>query len=188
MITFSIDPAIHGCGCALFRDGVLVAAGYARNEVKDGDIVRRCAASARAALNWLYSVAEFTEVDRLIVELPQIYQRGANKSKGDPNKNVLPLAMVDAALAALLPYAEVHEFQPHAWKGGTSKPERSYDAGGREIAYVIKDKVKARLSSEELARVDWTKSIERSWDVADSIGVGFTFLGRFERARVFARE
>lgn len=121
-------------------------------------------------------------VDQLVVELPQVYQRGANKSKGDPNKNVLPLAMVDAALAALLPDARVSEYQPHAWKGGTQKPKRASED------YVIHNRVVSRLLPEEAARVAWPKSKERCWDVDDAVAVGLHHMGRFEAYKRFARE
>jgi len=190
MTGLSIDPATHGTACTLWRETRLVAAGYAPNKCKDDNIVRRCAASAHAAFDWL--IREGGEaaaiLDVLIVELPQIYMRGANKTKGDPNQNVLPLAMVDAALAALFSTTAVFSYQPHSWKGTTQKPEKAYDSQGREIPYIIKERVKDRLTPEELAAVNWTKSVQHSWDVADSIGVGMHHFGRFERVRVFARE
>jgi len=192
MIILSVDPALHGCGLALWREGVLIAAGYAPNKTKDKNIVYRCAASAKEAANWLESksgLRRATEyglfLEQLVLELPQVYARGAGKTKGDPNKNVLPLAMVDAALAALLSSSvEVFSFQPHAWKGSTSKPENASGA----VEYVIVGRIKARLTADELRVIDWTKSVSHSWDVADAIGVGLHHLGRFERHRVLARE
>ena len=181
MIVLSIDPAIHGCGCALWYDGKLVAAGYARNTVKDADIVGRCVGSAKAVLSWCYNASALP--DMLVVELPQVYSRGANKTKGDPNKCVLPLAMVDAAIAASFSAVDVTSYQPSAWKGNTHKPERVADS-----EYVILHRVKKRLTPEELAEVDWTGSVERSWDVADAIGVGLFYLGKFDRIRKYARE
>jgi hypothetical protein len=191
MIVFAIDPATHGCGCALFRNGALISANYARNSVKDGDVVHQCAGSALAAHDWLHSEANrlmLIDPLQLVVELPQVYARGANKTRGDPNKCVLPLAMVNAALAALLSDVEVHSYQPHAWKGGTSKPKRAYDGQGREVPYVIKERVKERLTPGELVEVEWTGSVERSWDVADAIGIALHHIGRFGRARTYARE
>jgi hypothetical protein len=183
MIVMSIDPATHGCGIALWREGKLVRAGYAPNRDKDSDIVRRCASSASSAERW-EAQSDLPPVDVLVVELPQVYARGAGKTKGDPNKTAIPLAMVDAAIAALFPYAEVHSYQPHAWKGSTQKPE---NASG-EVEYIIKSRVEDRLRLDEVATVDWTKSVAHSWDVADAIGVGLHHLGRFERKRIFHRE
>jgi len=190
MILLSIDPATHGTACALWRDGTLIAAGYAPNKLKEGDIVQRCAASAKAAFEWFLTQDERLRTDGyiqlpnlLVVELPQIYQRGANKTKGDPNKTCLPLAMVDAALSALLPLSAVRSIEPHSWKGTTEKPKKV-----SEPEYVITKRVKERLTPTELAAIEWGKSIERTWDIADAIGVGLHHLGRFERGRVLPRD
>jgi len=184
VIMLSIDPALHGIGLALFQDGVLIAAGYAPNKCEEENIVRRCVASAQAVLQWQPVVnLGWSGIEQFVAELPQVYARGANKSVGDPNKNVLPLAMIDASLAALLPRAEVKSYQPHSWKGSTQKPKSA-----KSGEYVIMSKVKSRLSENEIKVVDWTKSVSHSWDVADAIGIGLFHLGRFERVRVFARE
>lgn len=190
-----IDPATHGTAGALFIKGVLVAAAYCKNKLNEGDIVHRCAHSALAVTEWAKGVLyhhpdteEYASVDLIVVELPQIYARGQNKTKGDPNKTCLPLAMVDGALAALFPYAQTHSYQPHSWKGTTEKPKRSYDENGKEAVYVIKKRVVDRLTPAEQRTIEWGKNVERTWDIADAIGVGLHHLGRFERARVFARE
>lgn len=178
MTTLSIDPALHGCGCAFFdNDGVLKAAAYVQNDCPtEKDIVTRCTRAARLVQNWAGSP------DELVVELPQIYQRGANKTKGDPNKNVLPLAMINAALAAFLSTAWVYSYQPHVWKGSTQKPDTVKEK------YVIHARVMERLSSEEQSVISWPKSIERGWDVVDAVAIGMFHLGRFQRKRVFARD
>jgi hypothetical protein len=121
-------------------------------------------------------------IGALVIELPQVYSRGANKSKGDPNKNVLPLVMVDAALTALLSNAEVHAYQPHDWKGNTSKPETV------EEEYVLTPRVKERLCSEERSRIVWPKSVKHGWDIVDAVGVFLHHAGRFKPFKRFARE
>lgn len=198
-VLLAIDPASHGCGCALFRDGRLVAAEYVRG-AKSGSGPRECAQAAYAVSTWLDVLyrrdtfglrANDFEPAILVMEFPQVYSRGANKTKGDPNTCVLPLVAVDAALATVFSKAEVHVYQPHAWKQGTSKPEHK-DIG--KVEYVIIPRVKVRLLPEELAVTSWPgpedskADHERSFDVADAIGVGLHHLGRFERHRVYARE
>lgn len=196
-ITLSIDPATHGCGCALFRAGKLLAAGYAPNKVKntDEDILRRSACSAKAAFEWWEAYdAKFRNdayvqwPHELVVEMPPVYTAGKG-NKGDQNEIVVPLAMVDGALAVYFPNAGTFSYKPYTWKKTTSKPPRAYGADGKEVPYVIKERVKDRLKETgELAAVDWSKSVEHSWDVADAIGVGLHHLGRFERKRVYPRE
>lgn len=212
MITLSVDPATHGCGLALWQGSALHAAGYAANSSEASGLRQAARSAAMALewarpklrvpcvlckgtgehhVPWgdgycpscgASGLKDGEWIVALVVELPQIYQRGANKSKGDPNKNVLPLVMVDAALAALLPSAAVSEYQPHAWKGGTQKPKRVGEP------YVIHDRVLSRLLPEEVARVEWPKSKERCWDVDDAVAVGLHHLGRFEAFKRFARE
>jgi Holliday junction resolvasome RuvABC endonuclease subunit len=188
-LLLSIDPALHGCGCALWDSGTLKAAGYAASAIgrsTDVETVARAVQSAFAAHQWAMKIGPHC-YDQLVFELPQIYQRGANKSKGDPNKNVLPLAMVGAALA-MQSFAQVSTYQPHTWKGTTQKPKSVREEVVEGKVYVIKTRVKERLLDVEKAVVDWTGSVEHSWDVADAIAIGLHHLDRFERKRVFARE
>ena len=181
MIMLSIDPALHGAGIAVWRDGELFAAEYVPNDSDSINTMQRCVDLAEEVDARLYAL-NIKPVDLFVCEIPQIYPRGANKTKGDPNKIVIPLAMVNAAVAARL-VVQVVTYQPHSWKGTTSKPKNT-----KSGEYVITTRVKSRLSEKELQAVDWTKSVSHSWDVADAIGVGLVHLGRFERIRVFARE
>lgn len=178
----SIDPGIRGVGAALWRDRVLVAAAYVRSAEVVGNGPRECVAVARAALEWASKWAGLVvekRIDQLVVEWPQTYD--GRSSRGDTN-DLLPLAGVDAALVTLLPFSKVAYFVPHEWKGGTQKPSKASDP------YVIEERVKDRLDAGENQRVEWPRSEKHGWDVADAIGIGLKFLGRFERKRVFARE
>lgn len=194
IITLGIDPATHGTAASLFFDHKLVAAGYAPNPVKDGDPARRAASSALAAFKlwekWDHELRHDSYIQQphnLVMELPPIYQPGKG-NKGDQNDIVVPLAMVDGALAALFPNSTTHCYKPSAWKGQTTKPKNVAEEVVDGKIYVIKARVADRLTPEERARVDWTASVEHSWDVADAIGVGMHHLGRFARKRAFARE
>jgi len=180
MIALSIDPGSRGCGCALWCDGKLAAAGFAKSAAPKGSGPRECAQAAQAAVQWLFDRG-VTKVDRLVVEWPQIYERSGSKTKGDPN-DLLPLTAINGALAALLPDAEVHYFVPYDWKQRTRKPEST------KYPYVIRLRVERRLDADELATVDWTNNVKHSWDVTDAIGIGLYHHKRFERHRVYTRE
>ncbi len=182
-LLLTIDPGTRVAGCALFLDERLISAGLARNESKDGSGPRECADMAQAIVNWTEAQISMASPGQVVVEWPQIYSRGAGKSKADPNL-LLPLVGVDCALAALLPHAEVAHYTPHEWKQNIKKP---LNASG-EVEYIITKRVKARLTPGESKCVDWTKSVKHSWDVADAIGIGLWHLGRFDRVRTFARE
>ncbi len=182
----SIDPGTRGCGVASWNDGKLHRAAYVHNTERKGSGPRECAEMAWALHRWID-----WEVDVLALEIPQIYQRAGGTSKGDPNL-LISLFGIGAALAALLPDAEVIYGVPKSWKGTTKKPEI---AKGK---YIITTLVKERLAPEELAMIEWPTVLskkavtdadrKRDWDVADALGVGLHWLGRFERTRVYARE
>lgn len=176
----SIDPGSRGCGCALWNRETrrLLAAAYVANidfEGLAGPL--ECAMMARQVRLWAP-----VHVEALAFEWPQIYQPGGDKTKGDP-KVLLPLAGVDAAIAALFSEAtKVSKVQPHDWKGGVQKPKRVSDP------YPIEGKVRSRLTPEELANIQWPRAVKFTWDVSDALGVGLHALGRFEPRRSFPRE
>lgn len=178
MILLSIDPGLRGCGCALFDDGVLRAAAYVRGEGVPEDTLMLARATALGVECWiderLPGWDESEAVNRLVLELPQTY--GGRAAKGDAN-DLLGLAAVDGAVAALFPLASVRTVLPHAWKGGVPKPKSA------RAKYVVQERVVTRLSAEEQERVVWPKAERLKWDVADAIGVGLHDLGRFDRKR-----
>ena len=182
MTLLSIDPGIRGSGAALFIDSRLIRAEYVRNPAKEGSGPRECATMAQALYDWACSfVGRFDNRSTLAQEIPATYSGRA--TRGDAN-DLFPLMGVQAALAALLPSAEVLYYRPSEWKGSIQKP---LNASG-EVEYVITTRVKSRLSAEEQACVKWPSSVKYGWDVADSLGVGLAALGRFDRMRRFARE
>jgi len=177
MRVLAVDPGTRGCGAAIFVDGVLLDAAYVANSVEKGSGPGECAAMAHMVCYWTAS----TDLDVLVCEIPQIYSRSASQSKGDPNK-IMPLFGVDAALAALYPLARVEYGVPSAWKGNIPKPKSAKEP------YAIEARVRERLSSEEQKRIRKYGNVKHGYDVTDAIGIGLSFLGRFERRRVYARE
>jgi hypothetical protein len=205
-LVLAIDPGIRGAGVALFRAGVLVRAAYVRNLVEEGCQVAACVAMARAvwewvagalglpegrpepavwrwlartfpnASEWLRAVlgadAEATRLpDVVVCEWPQIYY--GPKQSGDQN-DLPPLAGVDAALGALFPGAELVSVAPREWKGGSVDKQ------------VMCDRVWARLSPEEQARVERRPRGGLDHNTVDAAGVGLWFLGRLRRRRAYA--
>lgn len=179
MRMLSIDPGTRGCGAAWWFDGKLAGATYIENPSDKGIGPRECADMAHAVHKWWSS--QWYDPYVLALEIPQIYQRAAGKSKGDPNK-IMPLFGIGAALAALFPVTVVHFGTPHDWKGGVKKPKSVKEP------YPIKAKVIDRLSDEEERTVAWPTNGKKEWDVVDAVGIGLHHLGRFERHRAFARE
>jgi hypothetical protein len=185
-ILLAVDPGIRGSGTALFVDDQLISAGFVKNPAKVGAGPAECADMAHEIILWALCARGgiVNHPTEIVVEIPQIYQRSAGKTKGDPN-HLLPLFGIQCALAmALRGYAKVTDYKPSEWKGSTRKP---FNQSG-EVEYVITKRVKARLSPEELTCVDWTRSVKHSWDVADAVGLALHHIGRLDRVRAYARE
>lgn len=176
----SVDAGINACGCALFKEGqgfsqgayVLHRAWLAKSDLRtEAASLERCVSMARAVVRGL----SLEEVQGLIVfagEWQQAYTRA--KSKGNPNKSLLPLVGVLAAIAAQLPPSvELMQYLPHEWKG-------SIDAD----AFI--ERIKARLSPGEQTRIEACPP-SLVHNVYDGIGIGLKYLGRLERHRVISR-
>lgn len=181
-VTLSVDPGKRVCGCALWHGQQLLRATCVKSG-DDGEGPSTAAAMALAVFCWARGKClpsgELVTVDQLVLEYPQTY--GGRASRGDAN-DLIVVAAVDGALAALYSSSAIKHYVPHDWKGSIEKPETTKEE------YPIKNMVEARLLPVELAGVDWTKNVKHSWDVADGIGVGLKALGRFERKRVYAVE
>lgn len=168
MILLAADPSIRSPGVALFADDVLIAA--AALEVPPAEpMALRAALAARAIVGWS-AVRHVRQVDLVVVEWPQWYATG--KSQGDPN-DLAGLAGVGAAVAALLPYAEVRAPVPRDWIGGLPKSTR-----GDPWASPRGARVRSRLSAAEI------ELVPAQHDAIDAVGLGLWALGRFERRRV----
>ncbi len=156
----AVDPGIVRAGFALFGSQRLIKAGTVRVS-DEGNVLERAARMARA----IKKCVGRTKVE-LVVEWPQVYQRVAGKTKGDPN-SLLPLAAVCGALATSID--DVRIVRPFEWKGQVPKKTR----GG---ANPIKLRVERRLTDSELAAIP----PKMAHDGYDAIGIGLWALGRFD--------
>lgn len=126
-VVLAVDPGKNASGAAVFDCGRLVDAALVRRApaprgVEAGDAA---AAAVMAALIVGRLVSGRRRVDEIAVEWPRVYASRirAGASAGDPN-DLLTLAGVDAALAALLAPAGVYQYAPSDWKGQIPKPRR----------------------------------------------------------------
>ena len=159
MALVAIDPGLRGTGVAVFVDGALARAVYARNPEK---VERGPEAWLRMAEAVRDQVIAFPEAD-LVIEVPQVYVAG--RSKGDPD-DLLELAGVDGAITALLAPARIASFKPRAWKGQVPK----------EIHHA---RVLRKLSPAETAvleQADVPASLRHN--VVDAVALGVWHLGR----------
>ncbi len=183
MILFSGDPGTRGCGGSLFKDNRLFACAYIKNPAKQGNGPSECREMAQAVRAWVATHFYGTEVvERVMLEFPQIYMVGGGRTKGQDNNDLLPLACVDGAIAALFPHAKVDMVKPSEWKGGLKKITS-------DGVNPIDLRVRARLDPEEMkiyeAGIVEAKSLAHN--LVDSVGIGLKGLQRFEPVRVIHR-
>lgn len=183
MILLAVDPSIRSLGAALFRDGTLTACTKVRGCVVGGaDRVHRARLIALEVSEWIRTTPRHRlGPDRIVVEWPQVYRAG--KSKGDPN-DLLGLAGVCAAVAALFPSAEVTSYLPDEW---APCPKVSLERRRRKLGPIDSEaftsprglRVMGRLSPAERALVPM------SHDAVDSVGLGLHHLGRLAPLKVY---
>ncbi len=167
----SVDGGINCCGCALFKGYELHRAWLVRSVVRtEASFLERCVLMARGVMRSL-TLEEIQTIKVFVGEWPQIYTR--NKSKGNPNTSLVPLAGVIAAIAAQLPAAKVVQYLPREWKG---------TADGDQFTEYIK----RRLTEGELEKVQACPP-SLAHNVFDGIGLGLMQVGRLEKVRVISR-
>lgn len=96
-VTVAIDPGVQWCGVAVFADGALVSASLEKPE--------------KVRSSW-------APVDRLTIEVPQVYRAGLGK--GDPN-DLIAVAVEVGRLIESAWTDDVERVRPHDWKGSVPK-------------------------------------------------------------------
>lgn len=175
-VLISLDPGLHACGVALWRDGQLARCDLVKSPVLKGNDGEAMRSMVRAVAAWtMVNYTQVVSVDACVVEFPRIYQRVANKSKGDPN-DLTPLAGIAiGVLVKLDPTTAVRVF-PSEWKG--QMPEDATTSRVRSRLDLFE--AQCLKNAEERA-----KSLAHN--VVDAVGIGLWALGRFDRRRVIPR-
>lgn len=189
-----IDPGVGGCGCALFTNmsglgWLLNRAAYVRNtrRSKRGEVLEDAYGMTSCVFAWAAPVGE---IDRVLIEFPQVYRAGRGKAGADPN-DLLTLAAIDGALTVALtgPVTSCESILPRGWKGTLGElPDGTYLPEQR-IFGDADTQTPGILSLDEIACVErCTKSLFHN--VVDGIGIGLHAVGRGlvnGRKRVIAR-
>ncbi len=163
MKLLALDPGIRGCGVAFFIDGKLSYCDYVKNPAKTGNRITEIRDMALAIKGW----GEYA--NEIVCEYPQVYT--ASLSKGD-NNDLLALAGVGSALAALHPQVRVTTVLPREWKGQLTKE-------------ACEARIRSRLDTAELAILDaMVKRVgAKSHNAVDACGIGLHAVGRFAPKR-----
>lgn len=171
----TLDPGLRASGLALFKDSRLVEAELV-TRTSSGKLAHRahdCADTAlrchRAAQDMLRKHGGIGCLDRVVLEWPQIYQRGGTRTKGDPN-DLLPLAGICSAFKVLLgDDVESLALHPAEWKGQLDGD-------------VMLTRITGRLDDAERRLVPGGALAH---NVIDAIGIGLHHLGRLQRTRAY---
>lgn len=154
----SIDPGTQGCGAAVFVDGQLAFATYVTGI--GGQI--HPLLEPVPFLEELFGNAQ--PIDTVVVEKPQVYD--AAKQKGDQRDIVKLAIVVGEVLCAARPFASsALTPEPNGWKGSVPKD-------------VMVERIKSKLTPEELAGVDLPEAASLQHNTWDAIGLGLWHLRR----------
>lgn len=187
--TLTVDPGIRVAGVALFHGHDLIATNCVRG-ARSGSSAFECAVMAREIRAWFKTVLPpAPESDRieLLTEWPQVYTR--DKSKGDPN-DLIALAGVCAAVAAVMPGAICTSYRPREWKHTIDGDVMTGRILGKLTDQEIVICTANLLKSDPGVRMGRVKAIfenSTAHNAVDAIGIGLHHFGRLERQRVFAR-
>jgi hypothetical protein len=150
MTLLTIDPGLRGCGVAWFQDDVLVRCAYVKNSEKTARGPKAWRKMGEAVLQWL----DLPQVDVLVVEVPQVYVRG----KGDP-ADLIELAGVDGAIAALVDGKKTEGYWPKEWKGSVPKD-------------VYQKRFDKTLTPEERVMLKESATASLRHNVIDAVAIG----------------
>lgn len=192
MILLSVDPSINSPGVALFRDGVLIAAGNPRPGIHVGaNEATRCMHVADAVVTW---AAMHTEcVDQIAHEWPQVYAEG--KGKGNPN-GLLPMVGVNLAIDMLIRERMrqsgvelvVTSYLPATWIGQLPKVcSKCHGRASKRCALCSGSAKRTPRGVRIMSRLSPAEAllVPDQHDVIDGLGIGLFHLGRLAPRRVY---
>jgi hypothetical protein len=146
----AVDPGGKYAGVALFRDGVLADVLLARHPSDDPHAV------VKEIVDWVYG-----DPHTVITEGCQVYPG----SKTNPN-DLIPLSFMAGLVQASFPKASRRlRPLPRQWKGSVPKD-------------IFAERIKSRLSPEEVLVLNTIKTKADRGHVLDAIGLGLFALDR----------
>ncbi|MDP2607273.1 MAG: hypothetical protein Q8S00_32450 [Deltaproteobacteria bacterium] len=161
----SIDPGVRQAGAALFENGELTTAWLSKGDKEIAGLVTWPIATAWAVFEDIGAHTIPDAIQHLVMEIPYIYP--AQFQKGD-QQDIIQVALMNGALAGLflnVPGAEIVTYLPKQWKGQVPKD-------------TMIERIKSKLDTEELSRVQIVEDKKHQKDIWDAVGVGLKYVGR----------
>lgn len=176
----SVDPGLRKSGAALWHDGELLAAKLieSKSEAKEIPILVEmmtrliCSIGAPHPDGQRGLLGLARDGLQLVCERPRTYSGRAGR--GDAN-DLIAVALVVGALLGRLSCPTALPL-PEEWKGGIPKPKTKVEY--LRDGYPVEERVRAKLSPVEAARVEWPRDWRKKMDVSDALGIGLYALGR----------
>lgn len=183
----SVDPGLRKSGAALWHDGELVSAKLIEPDCDDSgvaDVADVVAAMSSDVRGWCANVYDVDSAPRaraiealkpwlrLVCEYPRTY--GGRAGKGDAN-DLISVALVAGAILGRLGCPS-QLVLPREWKGGIPKPQTK--AEYLRDGYPVEERVKLKLTTTELIRVELTRDWWKNMDIWDALGIGLWALKR----------
>jgi len=179
----AVDPGLRSCGCAIFRDERLIAAGFPAgaprsslterlNGTADPDALdmQRPTERAEIFLSMARAVALWAEpygpITDLAIEMPRVYPRGSQREEkrgADPN-DLIHLTAVVGAICTAFAGAVTSVYLPFDWKKNLPKK-------------IHHERANARLSLDERACIPKLPA-SKLHNVIDGIALGLFHIGR----------
>ena len=162
----SVDPGLHGLGCGVFEDDVLVAAWYAP-----------CPGLGRGPLRWKAVVEaglgplRGVPVDVVVVEVMQVYPTGSRPRRFIDPADILEVQGVAGAVIGWAPAGAVSfGYLPRDWKGAVQQG-------------VYAKRVDAYLKLRGWDGACLPCPVHRRHDMLHGVGVGLHHLGLIRAGR-----
>lgn len=172
-LLFALDPGLRYPAGALFWQGRLQIAERIKVPTKLAklSIGERTRQIADLIVEWYFSKVTTKQApDAIVYEWPFVYP---GKTDKDPN-DLIPLAAMDAAVAARLQPRIIVSPLPREWAGGTKKTTTG-DPWLSQRGQIVGRRL-------DVAGVGERALVVTSHDAIDAAGLGLWALGRLDRA------
>jgi hypothetical protein len=160
--TLAIDPGVHACGAALFKDDELLCASFVCEFISE----HPWAGTGAAVWEWALSMGWSPAFHRtLIIEKPQIYP---GPRQENPN-NLLDLSGVGGFIAGCVGADHFMTVLPRQWKGTIPKAQMTA-------------RIESKLTPVERGRV--IRVGAKDHNTLDAVGIGLYYLNRLNAVTI----
>ncbi len=205
VVVVAVDPGIRGCGVAVFRDSVLVAAAYVASPVESGNQTAACLAMALAVWAWVRDVLGLPANSPppsawgwLVATFPAASAWLRSLLGFDLHAATLPGELVfewPRMYQVARQEGDQNDLPPLAGVDcaiAAMFPSASVTTyypdewkGGQVPKRVMNDRVWERLTPDEQSRVARRARGSLDHNTLDAVGIGMRYLGRLARRRQY---